>query len=258
MLHTSRTALFIALSLAGVASATAQPDTNQAMADLFPHTSIPGDVSVQGKMERVQFWRSATFQWHHQKWKLFLVQGMPFTGGKPADYQAASAWISGIWYKKTGQGWEPAGRAYNFATDGDYGKAQGKSGPFPHVFVTANGVMLTNQNHYMAQGTQGFNQNLFIFTGSHLRETSLISGLNNVGACGDPGSSDCLSSNYQGRVTSVDIAPNGKVSHIVLQYHGFLANRPLPATTCAFRELPHDHWQTIGSCMPYTYQQKND
>ena len=58
--------------------------------------------------------------------------------------------------------------------------------------------------------------------------------------------------------SAVDIAPTGQVARIALQYHGTLANRPLPATTCAFRELPHDQWQPIGSCMPYTYQQKHD
>jgi hypothetical protein len=256
MLHTSRMVLVIALSLAGVASAAAQPDTTQALVSLFPHSTLPGTVFVQGKREQVQPWRSATFNWHHLAWKLFLVQGMPFTGGKPADFQAASAWVSGIWYQKTAHGWQPAGRAYNFAAVGDYGKAQGK-GPFPWVFTALHGVLLPTQGHYMAQGTQGFSQNLFIFTGKHLRETALISGLNNVGACGFSGSG-CPSSNYHGRVTAVDIAPTGQVARITLNYHGTLANRPLPATACAFRELPHDKWQPIGSCVPYHYQQQHD
>ena len=112
MPRASRIFLSIALSLAGVASAAAQPDATQALADLFPHATLPGTVSVQGKMERVQPWRSAIFHWHHQAWKLFLVQGMPFSGGKPADFQASSAWISGIWYQKTAHGWQPAGKSY--------------------------------------------------------------------------------------------------------------------------------------------------
>lgn len=256
MPRASRIFLSIALSLAGVASAAAQPDATQALADLFPHATLPGTVSVQGKMERVQPWRSAIFHWHHQAWKLFLVQGMPFSGGKPADFQASSAWISGIWYQKTAHGWQPAGKSYNFAAVGDYGKVHGK-GAFPRVFTAPHGVLLPTQDHYMAQGIQGFSQDLFIFTGKDLRETALISGLNNVGACGFSGSG-CPASHYQGQVTAVDIAPTGQVARIALQYQGTLANRPLPATTCAFRELPHDKWQPIGSCMPYTYQQKND
>ncbi len=53
MQHPSRMALIIAISLAGVASAAAQPDTTQALASLFPHSTLPGTVSVQGKMEQV-------------------------------------------------------------------------------------------------------------------------------------------------------------------------------------------------------------